>query len=199
MQMKLLYCNNCNDVFAVSLKKKKCNCGLSSAQLINSTIFYTGNLAKPIDMPADYFIRQNKDINAVSKKSHIKIVSEDDKHFCTRVIEYLNDKAGTYYPAKYPSPATTSILQRKADYDCIIEDFFSVIDRKVKQWKGTDFEIYLRPSTLFNRTKFGNYIGEHGKQTTEKTRFSKFSSTIQAAAQNISGSSSPDARPGHNE
>ena len=42
------------------------------------------------------------------------------------------------------------------------EDFFTVIDNKVRSWKGTEWEKYLRPQTLFNATKFQGYLNEKG-------------------------------------
>jgi hypothetical protein len=40
------------------------------------------------------------------------------------------------------------------------DDCFTVIDNKVKTWKGTEWEKYLRPSTLFNASKFQGYLNE---------------------------------------
>ena len=37
---------------------------------------------------------------------------------------------------------------------------YAIIDKKVFKWKGTDWEQYLRPSTLFNKTKFEEYLSE---------------------------------------
>lgn len=42
------------------------------------------------------------------------------------------------------------------------EDLIAVIDLKVKQWLNDEkFSQYLRPSTLFNESKFENYIQEY--------------------------------------
>ena len=45
-------------------------------------------------------------------------------------------------------------------------DCKDVIDKKYIDWYGTDFEKYLRPSTLFNPEKFDTYLNQpikHGK------------------------------------
>lgn len=40
------------------------------------------------------------------------------------------------------------------------EDFRAVIDWKCKEWKGTAFEQYIRPSTLFSPKHFSEYLCE---------------------------------------
>ena len=44
-----------------------------------------------------------------------------------------------------------------------VEDFKTVIDKKCADWLTTDFEQYLRPSTLFG-TKFESYLNAPTKQ-----------------------------------
>jgi uncharacterized phage protein (TIGR02220 family) len=39
-----------------------------------------------------------------------------------------------------------------------LEDFKIVIDNMVAKWKGTEWEQYLRPQTLFQASKFENYL-----------------------------------------
>ncbi len=39
-------------------------------------------------------------------------------------------------------------------------DFFTVIDKKAKEWLGTEFERYLSPQTLFS-DKFEKYLNQH--------------------------------------
>jgi len=40
------------------------------------------------------------------------------------------------------------------------EDFVYVIDVKWNNWRGTDYEKYVRPETLFNKSKFETYLHE---------------------------------------
>lgn len=200
--MKLLYCSNCHEVFSLSAVRKKCSCKKTAGQVVDDTTIYSGEFAMALIMPDMFFHSDTYvDKEAVTKKSAIKSVNEDDKNFCIKVIEYLNDKAGTSFSTIYPSSASVAILQRREEHNCNLEDFIKVIDKKVKDWKGADFEIYLRPSTLFNKTKFENYLGQHEKRD-NKTGFGKFRSVIQAAAENISAGSHKDAQsdsslPGH--
>ena len=43
-----------------------------------------------------------------------------------------------------------------------LEDFKNVIDKKVREWQGTEMDQYLRPETLFG-TKFEGYLNQSDK------------------------------------
>ena len=40
------------------------------------------------------------------------------------------------------------------------EDLKAVIDKKVAEWKGTEFEKYLTPETLFRPSNFEKYLNQ---------------------------------------
>ena len=75
------------------------------------------------------------------------------------VIDYLNEKTERTGKDRYSSTSTktkTLIKSRlKEKYE--LEDFKIVIDKKCKEWLGTDMEKYLRPETLFGN-KFESYL-----------------------------------------
>lgn len=80
------------------------------------------------------------------------------------IIAYLNEKAGTRF-----KPVESNLKFIKARLkDNSIERLKAVIDLKVKEWRGTKMQPYLRPETLFNATKFEAYSSglqaphEHG-------------------------------------
>ena len=74
------------------------------------------------------------------------------------VIDYLNEKAGTAYRANTKANATLILARYKEG--ATLEDFKSVIDKKVAEWKGdTRMEQYLRPKTLFAAQNFDSYLG----------------------------------------
>lgn len=74
------------------------------------------------------------------------------------VIDYLNAKAGTMF--KDQSKDTRSHIKARFDEGFTLDDFKTVIDKKVLEWKNTDMAKYLRPATLFG-TKFESYLNQH--------------------------------------
>lgn len=83
----------------------------------------------------------------------INIDNKEDKY--KYIVEYLNEKAGTHYrPA---SKSTQGHIKARLAEGYTVEDFKTVIDKKVKEWKETPFEKYLRPETLFG-SKFEGYL-----------------------------------------
>ncbi|ABG83587.1 conserved hypothetical protein [Clostridium perfringens ATCC 13124] len=75
----------------------------------------------------------------------------------SRVIEYLNSKTGKSYKAT--TRKTQSLIKARLDEGFNEEEFFKVIDNKVSEWKGTEYEKYLRPETLFGN-KFEGYLNQ---------------------------------------
>ena len=58
-----------------------------------------------------------------------------------------------------------------------IDDFKAVIDKKVKGWKGTEWEKFLRPETLFG-AKFESYF--NARETQSKTSSNPFLDDLKA-------------------
>jgi uncharacterized phage protein (TIGR02220 family) len=76
----------------------------------------------------------------------------------SEIIAFLNEKAGRGFEAKGPN--LDFVLARLKDGETV-EDCRAVIALKVREWKGdAKAEKWLRPETLFNRTKFASYKGE---------------------------------------
>jgi len=61
-----------------------------------------------------------------------------------------------------------------------------VIDKKVKDWKGSDWAKFLRPNTLFAKTKIENYLNSNNNDKQSANKFSKFADSV-AKAKNIIG------------
>lgn len=76
---------------------------------------------------------------------------------CTEIIDYLNEKTSSRFKA---TKAYKGFINERLKEGFTKEDFFTVIDNKVATWKGTEWEKYLRPSTLFNASKFQGYLNE---------------------------------------
>lgn len=86
-----------------------------------------------------------------SKREQHKIRTEN---IITSAISFLNKTVGSDY--KLTSEKTRSLLRaRLREYR--IDDIRAVIVKKHKEWKGTEFERFLRPETLFGN-KFESYF-----------------------------------------
>lgn len=75
------------------------------------------------------------------------------------VIDYLNKKTERTGKEKYSSTSakTQTLIKARLREKYELEDFKTVIDKKCKEWLGTDMEKYLRPETLFGN-KFESYL-----------------------------------------
>lgn len=74
------------------------------------------------------------------------------------IISYLNEKSGKNF--KLTTKSTASHINARIKDGFKLEDFKSVIDKKVSSW-GSDKKMsaYIRPETLFG-TKFESYVEE---------------------------------------
>jgi uncharacterized phage protein (TIGR02220 family) len=107
-----------------------------------------------------YFMRNEKSgvkfptKHEVVKTSKAVAVVVDDT--ADKVIDYLNSQAGTRY--KHTDTNRKLINARLKEYSD--SQAFDVIAKKTNEWRGTEMERYLRPSTLFNATKFEEYVNQ---------------------------------------
>lgn len=86
-----------------------------------------------------------------------KIRSPAEPNITAEVVDYLNQKLGTRYKAE--TEKTQRLIRARIREGATLEDFRKVIDKKVKEWRGTKLEPYLRPETLFG-TKFEGYLNQ---------------------------------------
>ncbi|EIW20737.1 MULTISPECIES: phage replisome organizer N-terminal domain-containing protein [Pelosinus] len=105
---------------------------------------------------------------------------EEDKEIDKEVIPYqdiidlLNQKAGTKFKA---TDKHKECIRARWKEGYGLTDFKTVIDKKYKEWAGTEQAKYIRPITLFG-TKFDGYLNQveggpkNGKyqQSTRKTK-----------------------------
>lgn len=81
--------------------------------------------------------------------------NNNNKDIYIAVVDYLNSKAGTHYKAS--SKATQQHINARLAEGFTVEDFKRVVDNMCISWLRTEWEQYLRPSTLFG-SKFENYL-----------------------------------------
>lgn len=87
------------------------------------------------------------------------------------VISYLNEKAGKHYRTV---ESARCILRGRFRDGFTVADCKKVVDNKVSEWKGTEMEKYLRPSTLFQALKFDGYLNqapEKGKNRIDPSEY----------------------------
>ena len=80
-----------------------------------------------------------------------------NKYNYQEIIDYLNEKTGKTYKAV---KTNNQLINARYEEGYTLEDFLAVIDYKTSKWKGTEWEKYLRPSTLFSAKNFENYVNE---------------------------------------
>lgn len=103
---------------------------------------------------------KGREVKALSGKPDESPVSD-----AKQILEYLNLKAGRQYR---PAAANTDLIAARLKDGITVDQCKSVIDAKVSQWGEDDkMREYLRPGTLFNRTKFEQYLGQLADGSTE--------------------------------
>lgn len=101
-------------------------------------------------------------VNPLSDKSDGVRLANGKQKFkddAIQVLEFLNQKTGKHYR---PLKANLDLIAARLAEGAQVSDCRAVIARQSRKWMGTDSEIYLRPATLFNATKFAQYTGEIG-------------------------------------
>ena len=82
----------------------------------------------------------------------------EDSADIEEIVSYLNAALGTKYRAT--TPKTRTLIKARMREHFTVEDFKTVIDRKVRSWADNPkMRDFLRPETLFG-TKFEGYLNE---------------------------------------
>jgi uncharacterized phage protein (TIGR02220 family) len=128
------------------------------------------------------FLQQDFKIIEPKKKKASKIISKEDRLVAENVIEYMNLKCGTTFKKK---GSNIEIIVTRISEGFTISDFKLVIDKKTEDWKGSDYQKYLRPITLFAKTKFENYLNSNDATKRPSNNFAKFAESVQRAKELI--------------
>lgn len=83
---------------------------------------------------------------------------QEDTEIYKRIIEYMNLVCGTNY--RHTTKATKEYIHARLTDGYTEDDFKTVIDKKFAEWKGTEWEKYLRPQTLFTPSNFESYLNQ---------------------------------------
>jgi hypothetical protein len=76
---------------------------------------------------------------------------------CKEVISYLNLKAKKNF--KVDTASHQKFIKARLKEGYVLEDFKKVVDIMIAKWKGTEYEQYLQPQTLFGN-KMDNYLNQ---------------------------------------
>lgn len=98
------------------------------------------------------------------------------------VIRFLNEKTGKRYSSK--AAANQKLILARINEGATLEDFKTVIENKVRSWKGDHYwDKYLRPSTLFQASKFEGYLNERSQKTEEQSGFDELQNLMETKRQ----------------
>lgn len=77
------------------------------------------------------------------------------------VLEFLNMKAGRNYR---PTRVNLEFIEARLKEGYTVDECKQVVAMKVREWRGSEMDMYLRPATLFNCAKFNSYAGMLGSE-----------------------------------
>ena len=97
------------------------------------------------------------EILQTNKTDNNEIDNNNKLSICNEVIIYLNSKAKKNFKVNTASHQKFIKARLKEGY--VLEDFKKVVDIMVAKWKGTEYEQYLQPQTLFGN-KMDNYLNQ---------------------------------------
>lgn len=107
-----------------------------------------------------------QDFKIIDKKNKKEKI-EKSNPIAEKIIQYLNQQAGSKFQC---TGTNLSYINARLKEGFILEDFITVIDNKIYDWKGTEREMYIRPITLFSKEKFENYKNQLNARDTANRR-----------------------------
>ena len=98
------------------------------------------------------------EILQTNKTNNNEIDNNNNKlSICKEVVSYLNLKAKKNF--KVDTASHQKFIKARLKDGYVLEDFKKVVDIMVAKWKGTEYEQYLQPQTLFGN-KMNNYLNQ---------------------------------------
>ena len=108
------------------------------------------NINKILELPTETTLSGKPDDALLEKKN--------PKAEAHEILAFLNEKVGRNYQ---PVPANIDLIVARLKEGATAGQCRQVIAKKSREWSGDEHMAeYLRPATLFNRTKFAQYVGE---------------------------------------
>lgn len=99
------------------------------------------------------------DVDQLSKtKNQADTTNREIRKSAIEILDFLNSKTGRSFR---PVDTNLKLIIARLKSGVEVEDCKAVIAKKFREWSGDEKMIqYLRPATLFNATKFEQYVGE---------------------------------------
>lgn len=113
----------------------------------NSLIGYGNGIGNSDDIDIGI---SNKEIREMQER-------EEEKRKIVEIITYLNSKLNSRYT--FTADYINKHIRARLSEGFTVEDFKTVIDKKHREWSGTEMAKFLRPETLFG-TKFQQYLNQ---------------------------------------
>lgn len=108
--------------------------------------------------------KDNQQDNQLVNQQGTQLRNTNINEDISTIINYLNKVLSTKY--KSSSEYIKKNIRARLGEGFTPEDFYTVIDKKFKEWTGTKMEKFLRPETLFG-TKFQEYLNQIGGRDEE--------------------------------
>ena len=87
---------------------------------------------------------------------------EEERRIYKEIVAHLNTTCSTNF--KDTTKSTQTLIKTRLKEGHTVEDFKKVHSTKNKEWKGTDYEKFLRPETLYGN-KFESYLQQSDKRS----------------------------------
>ena len=116
---------------------------------------------------------KNKDNNNIYSQNTDKYYDEIEE-----IISYFNEK--TNQRLRSSTKSHRKIISARLREGFTVDDFKTIIDKKYEEWKDTEFEKYIRPSTLFIESHFDVYLNQpcSKKNSSSKVKRTKWDGTL---------------------
>lgn len=138
---------------------------VAKKQFYNNFPEYVGKNDKDSEKALNIFLSGFESSLPEAKEFTLSLVTEKQTDPITDILDYLNKarkKISKNEAARgfRKTNIITSTINARIKEGYVKEDFHMVIDHKCKEWKGTAFQQYIRPSTLFSPSHFSEYLCE---------------------------------------
>jgi len=163
MRLRDMEQKRANDRERIAEKRKKNN----SVAIVSQSVANVAHSDSDSDSDSDKDSKGKSNVGLkpdpdqqIRKNGRDQIKTRELRVQALEALGFLNEKTGRNYQ---PVPANVDMIVARLKEGNTVEDCRAVIAKKCREW-GADERMseYLRPATLFNRTKFAQYRGEIG-------------------------------------